>query len=101
MILVKIVAEPCLNRRRWTFVVDILVTLVSIGVHRTSACTTFSEVINKIVQKSNHWIAFPRTVEELNLAKEARLRIRPTIGALDRLHSLRNKQNKSVDGRVR
>lgn len=62
---------------------------VDIGVHRTTVCKTFSQVMDKILEKSHHWITFPRTVEELNNARNewgARFRIPTAIGALDCTH---------------
>ncbi|CAH1969398.1 unnamed protein product [Acanthoscelides obtectus] len=37
------------------------------GIHRTTACKTISWVLNKVYQKSDHWIRFPTTVAELNI----------------------------------
>lgn len=60
-------------------------------------CKSYSQVMNKIVEKPNHWITFPITVE-LNLTKEtlaARFWIPTTISALDRTNI---EQTKSVHG---
>lgn len=62
---------------------------VDIGVHRTTVCKTFSEVLDKITEKSHHWIKFPSTAVDLNDAREewsARFRIPTAIGALDCTH---------------
>lgn len=34
-------------------------------------CKSFSGEMNEIVEKSNDWIQFPKTVDEADLAKEA------------------------------
>lgn len=60
-----------------------------IGIHRTTACKTVKEVIDKIVSRAHHWIHFPTTINEINEAKivwQRRFRMPTVVGALDCTH---------------
>ncbi|CAH2012606.1 unnamed protein product [Acanthoscelides obtectus] len=61
----------------------------AIGVHQSTASRTVSNVITRIVQKSNIWIRFPTTCEDLLNAKDAwqeKFNFPSAIGAIDCTH---------------
>lgn len=60
-----------------------------IGVDQSTVSKTFSEVLDKIVEKANEWIKFPTTADEVNTAKEewnTRFHMPTVVGALDCTH---------------
>lgn len=60
-----------------------------IGVDQSTVSKTFSEVLDKIVEKANEWIKFPTTADEINTAKEewnTRFHMPTVVGALDCTH---------------
>lgn len=59
------------------------------GVERSTVSRTFSSVLDKIVSKSEDWIKFPRTIEDMDQAKAdwaSKFRIPTVIGAIDCTH---------------
>ncbi|CAH1967271.1 unnamed protein product [Acanthoscelides obtectus] len=61
----------------------------AIGVHQSTASRTVSNVITRIVQKSNIWVRFPTTFEDLHNAKnewQEKFNFPSAIGAIDCTH---------------
>ena len=60
-----------------------------LGVERSTVCKTFASVVDKIHDKAQEWITFPRTELEVTQAKELwqeRYRFPQCIGAIDCTH---------------
>lgn len=58
-------------------------------VHHTTVCKNFNDVLDSIVEKSQNWIKFSRTIQEVNVAKllwQALFNLPTVIGALDCTH---------------
>ena len=61
----------------------------NIGVERSTVSRTFSSVLDHKVAKSEDWIKFPCTIEDVNKAKTdwtSKFRISTAIGAVDCTH---------------
>ncbi|XP_057670171.1 putative nuclease HARBI1 [Diorhabda carinulata] len=59
------------------------------GIERSTVSRTFSSVLDKIVSKSEDWIKFPRTIEDMDQANAdwaSKFRIPTVIGAIDCTH---------------
>ena len=61
-----------------------------IGIHQTTVCKTFSDVLRQIVEKADLWIRFPSRAADIQMAKdtwrEKDYRFPSAIGALDCTH---------------
>jgi hypothetical protein len=60
-----------------------------IGIHQTTVSNTFANVLNRIIEKADLWINFPRSAADIQLAKDSWLEkytFPCAIGALDCTH---------------